>query len=64
MSTREKVLEYIRSVDHSPTLREIGEAVGTSGSAVQLHVAELEIAGKIKRVGVQRRIYAVREEAA
>jgi DNA-binding transcriptional ArsR family regulator len=58
---REEILKYLRSVDHSPTLREIGDAVGLkSASTVQVHLMRLEAAGLVAFSGEfgARRVYA------
>lgn len=64
MTTRDKIRRYIESVDHSPTIREISEAVGTSHSNVHRHLDTLETQGAIRRLGGQRRIYPALRETA
>jgi len=51
MNERSKqVLEYVRSCDHSPSVREIGQALGIpSPSTVQYHLNLLQAAGAITR---------------
>jgi len=45
-----QVLDYIRSCDHSPSVREIGKALGISSpSAVQYHLRKLLESGEITR---------------
>lgn len=57
MTTRDLVWAYLRSVDHSPSVREIGQAVGLKSPAtVQYYLAELERGGLIDRHGPERRI--------
>ena len=57
VGARDQILEYIRAVPHSPTVREIGEHVGKSGSTVFHHLDALEKEGLVVRLGVERRIY-------
>ena len=63
LSTSDRILEYIRSCGHSPTVREIADAVGLSSpSTVYVHLYGLEKRGLIERRGRERRI--VVKEAA
>lgn len=58
---RREILEYLRSCEHSPTLREIGDAVGLkSASTVQVHLMRLEHEGLVSFSGEfgARRVYA------
>ncbi len=57
MDAREQILDYIRAVHHSPTVREIGEHVDRSVSTVFYHLDALEKEGLVVRYGVRRRIY-------
>ncbi len=41
---------FIQESDHSPTMREIGRAVGVSLSSVYAHILRLEKAGRVQRV--------------
>ena len=63
MSNRAKVLAYVQACDHSPTVREIAEAIGTSHSTVHYHLGALELSGDIRRIGEQRRIYPAKAAA-
>lgn len=57
---RQQILEYVKSCDHSPTLREIGKAVGLSSvSTVQVHLLHLEREGLVSFSGEfgARRVY-------
>jgi len=46
----QQVLEYVRSCDHSPSVREIGKALGiTSPASVQYHLDLLQASGAITR---------------
>jgi repressor LexA len=56
-SSRERILEYLRASSYSPTVREIGDAVGlTSTATVHYHLRLLELKGVIERHGSERRI--------
>jgi len=61
VSTRDRILEFIRSRPYSPTVREIQDAVGVaSPSTVQKHLDRLEADGQIGRGGPSGdRIYAI-----
>ncbi len=63
LSTKQRILAYVRSVPYSPTIREIMDEVGlASPSSVQLHLSTLEREGLIGRGGRERdRIYAVEQ---
>jgi DNA-binding IclR family transcriptional regulator len=63
MTTREKVLDYVNQVDHSPTVREIARHVGVSQSTVHHHILGLERDGQIRLLGEQRRIYPAKAPA-
>jgi SOS-response transcriptional repressor LexA len=57
---RQQILEYLQSCEHSPTLREIADAVGLkSASTVQQHLIWLEAQGAIGFSGEYgaRRVY-------
>jgi DNA-binding IclR family transcriptional regulator len=57
---RLQILEFLKGCDHSPTLREIGEAVGlSSASTVQVHLLHLEQQGLVAFSGEfgARRVY-------
>ena len=52
MNAREQILKFVNECDHSPTIREIGAAVGLSSPAtVFKHLDRLERQGKIRRIG-------------
>jgi DNA-binding transcriptional ArsR family regulator len=54
---RIRILLYLRGLDYSPTVREIGKAVGLSSpSTVHAHLATLERKGLIERHGESGRI--------
>ena len=50
-ANRQKILEYIRRCDYSPTVREIALAVGISPGTAQYHLERLERSGEIERSG-------------
>jgi SOS-response transcriptional repressor LexA len=57
MSTRERILAYLRYVDHSPSIREIGKAVGLrSPATVHAALNQMEREGLIERHGPDKRI--------
>jgi len=58
MGVRNEILDYIRAVPHSPTVREIGAHVDRSVSTVFYHLDALEKEGLVVRYGVERRIYS------
>lgn len=56
-SSRDRILAYLRECDYSPTVREIGAAVGLkSPSTVHSHLRELQQQGLIGYAD-GRRIY-------
>lgn len=63
MTTRDKVLKYVQSVEHSPTIREIAGHVGVSHSTVAHHLDHLEAEQLIWRYGADRRIYPAKDAA-
>jgi repressor LexA len=57
VTTRDRILEYIQTAGYSPSVREIGTAVGLSSPAtVHYHLGVLELRGVIERRGPERRI--------
>ena len=65
MTSRDRVLWFIRNCGYSPTVRDIGRAVGLkSPSSVQKHLAALEHDGQIRRLGEARRIAPAPKDAA
>jgi predicted transcriptional regulator len=48
---RSHILEYIRTRDYSPTVREIAKSLGLGASTVQYHLERLERDGLISRNG-------------
>jgi repressor LexA len=57
VTTRDRILLYLRDCNYSPTVREIGTAVGlTSPATVHYHLELLELRGVIERHGAERRI--------
>jgi repressor LexA len=57
VTSRDRIIEYLRGADYSPTVREIGTAVGlTSTATVHYHLRLLELKGVIERHGAERRI--------
>lgn len=61
MTTRDRILSFIETTDHSPTIREIAQAVGLKSTAtVHTHLEKLEAEGRIRRLGEQRRIYPMK----
>jgi DNA-binding IclR family transcriptional regulator len=59
MTTRDRVLAFIRDSKHSPTVAEIARHVGRSKSTVHAHLDSLERDGFIRRLGGDHRIYPV-----
>jgi len=50
VTTRSKVLAYIRDSRHSPTVAEIAEHLDRSKSTIHAHLDALERAGHIRRI--------------
>ncbi len=53
--TRDEILAFVESCPHSPTVREISQAVNRSPSSVHSQLMKLSIEGRIGREG--RRVY-------
>ena len=62
MTTRDRILAFIRDSKHSPTVAEIANHVGRSKSTVHVHLVWLERQGFIERFGDERRIYATPQD--
>ena len=61
---RGAVYGYILGVRHSPTVREIANAVGLSTGEAHRQIELLEAEGRIERVGPVKRIVVCRGEGA
>jgi len=57
VTTRDRILAFVRDAKHSPTVSEIANHVGRSKSTVHVHLVSLERQGFIRRLGDERRIY-------
>jgi DNA-binding IclR family transcriptional regulator len=58
LTTRDRILEFIRECPYSPSVREIGVEVERTEATVHAHLVELERQGLIGRGGSERRVYA------
>jgi DNA-binding MarR family transcriptional regulator len=58
MTTRARILAFIRTCPYSPSVREIGAEVGRSEATVHAHLKQLEQQGLIGRGGSERRVYS------
>jgi DNA-binding IclR family transcriptional regulator len=60
--TRAAILDYVRTCEHSPSLREIAQNVGVAApSTVRMHLIMLERDGLVGFHGKDRRVYAVKQ---